>query len=751
MSFILKNKIDSAKVRFFSTLGIGIVSVLLVFLLTNIVMQRAEKYAEMRYLQNCQGVVDGYSNAIYYYLENYHTSLSSVFNEELFKTEDGKKIQKWLIDNQPFIHKDLCATFFITKDGTAYFSEGSVIDVSDKPYYTAAKTNKTDFYISNINYSSYANALVVILQEPVWDGNEFIGVLCGSIKLDKFQQITNKLKIGESGTAFLLDRNGKFIASPNVSLVGKTFTPLEDKYKGTSTDIISASEPGIVETVNAAGEPVTLFYEKIQGVEWTLTVGFLKTDLVRLKKNQRYIKLVVVLISIVALAIMLFLESLTIDRFYKKQQVSMSYDSLTNLWTRQKFEAVATRMIRHHPNQKYMLVESDIRGFKFINQNYGSEAADKIIFFYSTFLNKLTAENHGILGRGYADRFYSLFKITSVRSAMSVFQKENQKLNEQIKNGSIPFFPKFGITFFHPKEEKHVSLKDLIGQASFAKSTIKDNMITQYAIYNSRMVEKIKEENFMEQNVEKALEKGEFFVMYQPKISLSTDKVVGAEALVRWQSPEHGLIMPNKFIPCFEKNGFIQKLDFYVYKQVFEFLDKQIKNKSKVVPISVNMSRNHNKPEKFVNDFMRSFKKYKIPSNLIQVEIIERSVMDYDTLRDITERLHKEGFTVAMDDFGSGESSLNMLTKIPVDVLKFDREFLLSSTKDNGELDEKSAKFISILIDLSKHLEKETVFEGVETKIQRDFLRSINCDQAQGFFYSKPLSEEDFVNFLKDH
>ena len=125
--------------------------------------------------------------------------------------------------------------------------------------------------------------------------------------------------------------------------------------------------------------------------------------------------------------------------------------------------------------------------------------------------------------------------------------------------------------------------------------------------------------------------------------------------------------------------------------------------------------------------------------------------MDNNTLKDITEKLHKEGFSVAMDDFGSGESSLNMLTKIPVDVLKFDREFLNASTNSEGRIDRKSQKFIQVLVNLSKNLEKQTIFEGVETQAQRDFLRSIDCDQAQGFFYSKPLSEQDFIQFIKLH
>ena len=335
---------------------------------------------------------------------------------------------------------------------------------------------------------------------------------------------------------------------------------------------------------------------------------------------------------------------------------------------------------------------------------------------------------------------------------MSLFKKEMNALNLKTKDYEIPFMGKYGISFLMPENtDRADTIQQLIGQASFAKTTIQENLLTQYAIYNSKLLNKIREERFIEGHMEEALKNGEFYVMYQPKISLINDKVVGAEALVRWQSPALGKVMPDSFIPLFEKNGFITKLDFYVYEEVFKFLEKQIAEGNPVVPVSVNMSRNHSKPDKFMHDFLSVFKRYSIPTNMIQVEIIERSVMDDETLKDITDKLHKAGFTVAMDDFGSGESSLNMLTKIPIDVLKFDRSFLQTSTKSDGKIDKASADFIEILIEMSKVLNKATVFEGVETEIQRDFLRSINCDEAQGFFYSKPLMPNDFIEFVKNH
>ena len=447
-----------------------------------------------------------------------------------------------------------------------------------------------------------------------------------------------------------------------------------------------------------------------------------------------------------------FIEMKIMEIFQKRQMFPIYFDPLTNLWTRQHFEEEATKQLKANPKVKFMLIEADIRGFKFINQTYGEEAADKLIVYYSKIINHFAEKFHGIIGRGFADRFYILLKVSSVQNAMNEFKTNMVLCEEMTAKSEIPFFPKFGIAFLLPDNKKRdITIQGLIGQASFAKSAIKDDAITAYSVYNSRLQERINEEHHIEEKMQQALENGEFFVVYQPKISLNDDKVCGAEALVRWNNPTEGFMTPDKFIPLFERNGFIKKLDFYVYEQVFKLLEKQIANGEKVVPISVNMSRNHNKAEKFIHDFLELFNKYKVPPEFIQLEIIERSFMDSNTLGEITKRLHKEGFSVAMDDFGSGESSLNMLTSIPVDVLKFDRVFLQSSMNEDGTMNEKSAEFIQILINLSKNLEKQSVFEGVETKEQRDFLKSINCDMIQGYFYSKPLAEKDFLEFLKMH
>ena len=747
-----KRRISPNKVRFFSTLCVSCIIMALVFILTSTVMQRSLRRAEQRYFDSCHEVLEGYASAIHFYLENYHTSLSSIYNEALFKSGDKKKIHEWIIENEPFIHDDFCTTFYVDQNKTGYFSNGRVIDLSDRTYAMYDSFDEKNYYVSDILESVYTPSPIFIVEEGVFDeSHNLIGLLCASIKIAALEDITKDIKIGNSSYVAIMDRTGKYLIHPNKELIAKVYVPKSEKYRPFSSEAIAKSTDRNIETQNYEGKVMNLFSTKIENCGWTLAVVFPKEQLLSIHKQQKRTKIIILLISVAALCLLLLLELLVSDYFYKNQLIAAVYDPLTTLWTRDRFEKKAERLFKRFPKAKFMLIEADIRGFKFINQIYGEEAADNMILYYSTLLNSMVRERHGLLARGYADHFFMLIRIKDVRSAMTSFRNLSNSLSQIIKSYEIPFFPKFGITFFRPAKKRAVSVKELIGQAAFAKSTIKDNMLIPYAIYNTRLLGKINEENFIETKMDDALKNEEFFIMYQPKINLTNDTVVGAEALVRWKMKDGSFLSPDKFIPLFERNGFIKKLDFYVYDKVFSFLDRQLREGKNVVTISMNMSRNHNKPERFMQEFMGLFRKYNIPPSLVQVEILERSVMDNDTLCEITERLHTEGFTVAMDDFGSGESSLNMLTKVPVDVLKFDRNFLHSSTTNSGAMDEKSAKFIQSLIDMSKRLEKETVFEGVETVIQRDFLRSVACDQVQGFFYSRPLMEEDFVAFIEKH
>ncbi len=746
-----KKSVSPETIKTISTLFVAIIFMLIVLPLSSIYTNHMLKNAENKYFDNMETILDGYSSIVTLQLQNYKNSLDAFYVKHIFETEDENEITKFLVTYKYKMNKEFTFIYFLTPSGKAYTTEGTTIQMNKEKH--TALIGKPELYISNLGKVPGTDNYTFCIEETIRakDGR-IIGALGASISINDFINDNINIKLGNKESFMIIDRDGYFLMHQRKEIIGTTFTPDDPAYSKLASTNLAKSRPGTFTTKADNGDIIYIMTQKIPETGWTIGLKISLSEIEAIYKPQKKSSLQIVFVSILVIILLVLVEGWIVSLIQKKQLIATVYDPLTNLWTRQRFEIEAAKMIRFSPRSKFMLIEADIRGFKFLNQNYGEEAADKVILYYSQMLNKWISEFKSIIGRGFADHFYILIKITSVHRAMNTFKEKMDELDDYLKSYEIPFFPKFGISFLMPGEaSRGITIQGLIGQASFAKSTIKDNMLTQYSVYNSRLLEKINEERFIEEHMQQALDSKEFFVMYQPKISLADEKIVGAEALVRWNSPKLGLMTPDKFIPLFERNGFITKLDFFVYEEVFKFLQARLIKGETVVPVSVNMSRNHNKPEKFMHDFLEIFNKYSIPPELVQVEILERSVMDSNTLQDITNKLHKEGFTVAMDDFGSGESSLNMLTKIPVDVLKFDREFLNSSTNSNGEIDSKSAKFIHILIDLSKNLEKQTVFEGVETQAQRDFLRSIECDQAQGFFYSKPLSEQDFIQFIKLH
>ena len=284
-------------------------------------------------------------------------------------------------------------------------------------------------------------------------------------------------------------------------------------------------------------------------------------------------------------------------------------------------------------------------------------------------------------------------------------------------------------------------------QSSYARKSSSNGIYSNLALFDDQVHKQWELEQKIESSVKQAFADREFFVVYQPKVSLTDGKIKGAEALVRWKSKDYGIVRPDIFIPVFEKNGYVSKLDFYVYQCVFEYLDEQKKAGKPLVPISVNVSRLHHDPAHFVNNFVSKFSEYSLDPSLVELEIVERFAgMSNERLVRMTELLRQAGFKVNMDDFGSGESSLNMLSEIPVDVIKFDQRFLRQAEKSKD-----SMIILTQMVSMVRELCKTSVCEGVETKEQVEILKRIKCDLAQGYFYSKPLMVDDFTAYVASH
>lgn len=275
-----------------------------------------------------------------------------------------------------------------------------------------------------------------------------------------------------------------------------------------------------------------------------------------------------------------------------------------------------------------------------------------------------------------------------------------------------------------------------------ARAKIKGLYNDNYYIFDDILQNKLIEEQKIESCMEEALENREFKIVYQPKTFAKNEKLTGAEALVRWYR-EDKIIPPNEFIPLFEKNKFIVKLDLYIFEQVCRDIYSW-KEKYNYVPIiSVNVSKEHFIYKNFIDEYVKISEKYNIDRSKIDLEITESAMMDGNVdIRQVLNSIKEKGFVVSIDDFGTGYSSLSMLQNMPIDIIKIDKVFV-----DKADL--KSDKnIINYIMLIAKHLGVKTIVEGVETKEQVEFVRNLECDVIQGYYYSKPIKKEDFEDYF---
>ena len=751
--FRQKNKIQKIKYFFFISCVIIIVATLI--WLSNYSILYTKKITQEQYESDYMSIAQAYSHVTTGFLNQAETALTIFANHTTLVNGTTAEITDFLVKNNQLKPDFLLNIFYADINGDLVTSERKYANVSDREYFIPVINAKSgEFIVGNSAYSKTSGVMTVHIVTPVFDKNEKCkGLIGGAVELSTLHDILNNVKIKTKGEAFILDKKGVYLSHPNTEYIMNIFIPKDDEYKELSSLKLAQQRHGIYKAKSADKKDVYVFLDPIDQTDWTIGVSVPEEEIFKLYKKLKGIQLTIIFVLIIEILVFIILGVIYITI------ISGSYDPITNLYNQEKFEKKARKMLKQFEGSGFILIDADLRGFKFINQTYGEEAANQILIKFANLLKGETLKFNGLCAKGYADHFYVFAKIENNSNgktvAMEKASKSIEKIAKELKSKDIHVVAKYGITFLNSDrkiQSRTKTIRTLIGEASFAKSLIKENVTKAFEIYSPRIEEKINYEHKIERRMEDAVKNDEFFVMYQPKIELSTDKIIGAEALVRWNSsdPELGFLSPAKFIPLFEKNGFIEELDFIVYEKVFKFLRNQMDIGNNVVPISVNMSRNHTKEDKinnFISRFVSTFNKYNLSPDLVEVEIVEESVAnDKIILQQVIDALHNNGFSIAMDDFGKGESSLNMLSSIPIDVVKFDQNFL----RNNSSLEE-SSDFITSLVDLGKKLNKKTVFEGVETKEQRDFLRSINCDVVQGYFYSKPLSENDFIQFVKDH
>ena len=443
----------------------------------------------------------------------------------------------------------------------------------------------------------------------------------------------------------------------------------------------------------------------------------------------------------------LMIISKVIGSYLVKMQVQneiekLAYtDALTGMWNFNKFKIVAEDLLEslEEDSPHYAMICFDIKKFRYINDTFGFEVGDEILLHIANYLKK-TLRKQMIFTRMSADKFLVLLSYEKVEHVLATVNLSIEEMQYFVsaKTGRYKLIFNAGIYLIH--KEDSLALNAIVDKADIARSKAHCGHDSNFVFYNETFRQKLMKEKEIEDLVDYALEYKEFVVYYQPKIDLLTGKIKGAEALVRWISPIKGFMSPAEFIPLFEKNGFIAKLDFYVFERVFSDLRKWLDEGKKIVPISINLSRVHLSDGSFIEKLEKLLKQYHIDPKIVEIELTESVFMEnISSIIEVMHQLKKIGFLISIDDFGSGYSSLRLLRDLPVDYLKLDKEFL-----DNGDSSIREQIIIMNVIRMAKTLGIKVVSEGVETATQATFLKSCACDLVQGFYYARPMPLEDF-------
>ena len=386
-------------------------------------------------------------------------------------------------------------------------------------------------------------------------------------------------------------------------------------------------------------------------------------------------------------------------------------------------------------DDKLALIQFDIAKFKVVNEVYGVEAGDEILSYITESLASFCNEDEPYV-RLSADVYSIMISYIDKSDIISTI-RELEKGIKGYKGMKYSFI--FGVYMITDKTQ---SLRYMEDCATIARKSVKGNAIDNIGFYNEELKRSIILRKTIEDNMHTSLEKGHFKMYLQPKYDIMTDKIIGSEALIRWEQEDGSLMQPNDFIPVFEQNGFIVRIDEYMWEQACKNISKRLKAGKHTVPISVNVSRLHLSDEGYLKKLNSLCETYGIDRKFIELEITE--TIENINSNEAIKAAKTEGYKLLMDDFGSGYSSLGTLKSTPFDVLKIDTKFLSSSmTSERGK------KIIEHIISMSKDIHLEVIAEGVETQEQAEFLKKCGCDAAQGFYYSRPVTPDVFGAMLE--
>lgn len=636
---------------------------------------------------------------------------------------------------------------FILPDGRTYTTDNQTMNLKEREFFK--KSMKGIASISDTLIDKIDGKRINVFSVPIKNHDEITGVIFATKSVESCEKNLSISTFDGKGYFYVVKSNGDMVFSSNhpnsKKDIKNIFSYLKDQniknhpVFDTVQKNMSQKQSGFLEYTSDNIHKY-MNYSPIDINDWYI-LSIVPASVVSSKTDEIMYRTIAIFIIISCAFLLLLFYNIVIQNRNKDILRKKAYfDDLTGIYTITKFEEDTHKLLHQNSDIKYALIQFDIDKFKFINDMYGFEIGNKFLIYIAQTLTSYLNEKERC-ARVSNDVFVILMQYESEQQMKQRLEDIYHVIYTFAQKQHIEMLLSFGVYIIIQTD---MEISAMIDRAWIAEKTIKGSHQNRIAFYTDKMRDAMLHEKLIENEMIEALENHEFQVYYQPKYAVDSLNLDSAEALIRWQHPQRGLIPPIEFIPVFEKNGFVVKIDTYVFEQVCIALNRWIKEGKKVVPISVNLSRLHLYNFNFIEEYKEIRSKYQIPPNLIELELTESVVMDnVELLQNAVDEIHKAGFLLSMDDFGSGYSSLNLLNDISIDSIKLDREFFNKTANS-----EKGRSIVSTIIALTKRLNIQTVAEGVETKEQLDFLTKEQCDIAQGYYFSKPIPFDEFNKML---
>lgn len=678
-----------------------------------------------------------------------NTAVSAVINNNVrlveklgnaltFSQKDGFVADEALFSRFSDIN-NFCRVAMSNRNGLVTIPGYSSFDFSNRAGFMAAQSGNS--YVGDPENDVFRGGTVVAVTAPLRRNGVTYNVLYGIKYVYSLEQEIREVCPSQNGEYYIIDDAGKII-----------FTSQDSRWQSGDDLMLEFAKIENVSSQDIA-DMTTAIYEKnnfqtsvhgIEGVRYILNIQPLNANkrwsivyMQTVADTALRQRLVTLSISCVITVLTIGVLMLLINRKNTMQSQSemkktVITDSLTGVLNANGFFEIPYTRFLKSKDDILTAVRLDVRDFKLINDKYGFVNGDNVLKQMAKTLTECM-NNDGIVARTASDNFAFVKNDDGVKFIEDIVEKLKQDLKSNVDD-SLGREISFNIGAYRITDDDESTVM-ILDKCNIALKEAKSGLPDTVVYYSDDIMNKIREKHSMEKHMHEALENEEFRIYIQPKVRVKDRRMIGGEALIRWENPETGLIPPDGFIPLFEKNGFITELDMYILEKVMQRLEMIMHSGIKPWPISVNISRVTLSRPDFIARIGALINKYKSVKGFIELEITESVfVGDYSRMLEMLEKLKSMGMIIVMDDFGSGYSSLNLLKDVPFDVLKLDKAFF-----NEGNTSKRAATIIRSVVQMAKSINVQVVCEGVETEEQLALLERIGCDTAQGFYFARPM------------